>query len=219
MTSTSIVLANTSNMHLGLSDGKSLFSNVRIKAALDFCGSIGNVVIALNHEARIAEFAYGKPSNCHLKFLPGTEGALATLGMVMDLIPDTGNIIVVPTNASISEGVEEFIEFMTEARADVGMAVIESNSEELSYIREVDGKVLEIHEKEVVGNLACAGVYFFSSKQLLLECIHWTLLNDVRKNGLLYIAPAMNYCITRGMRVIPFPIKPEGYSRSFEQNG
>ncbi|CAN2170777.1 hypothetical protein MCEMRE182_00044 [Candidatus Nanopelagicaceae bacterium] len=219
MTSTSIVLANTSNRQLGLSNGTSLFSNVRIRTALDFCGPAGKVLIALNHEADVTEFTAGKPSNCYLKFLPETEGALATLGLVLDLIPDVGNIVVVPTNASISEGVEEFIEFMTDARADVGMAVIESNSEELSYIREVDGKVLEIHEKEVVGNLACAGVYFFSSKQLLLECIHWTLLNDVRKNGLLYIAPAMNYCITKGMRVIPFPIKSEGYSRSFEQNG
>jgi hypothetical protein len=96
---------------------------------------------------------------------------------------------------------------------NLGMAVINSTSKELSYVSEVGGVIVEIHEKEVVGSLACSGIYVFSSKEVLLKCIHWSLLNDVRKNGLLYIAPAINYCITKGLRVIPFPVRQDGYER------
>jgi hypothetical protein len=213
MTTTAVVLANITRNMLQLSKSSSLFENRHIQLAINFCGTAENIIIALNQENDQCEYESLRPHNCTIKFLPETEGALATIGLTLDLIPEIGNIVVVPTNAYISEKISDFVNFMKDKQADVGMAVIQSNSEELSYISEVGGIVVEIHEKEVVGSLACAGIYFFSSKKILLECIHWTLLNDVRKNGLLYIAPAMNYCITKGMRVIPFPVRLDGYER------
>lgn len=213
MTTTAIVLANLSPESLGLSKLDSIFTNKFIHHAIDFCGDCDNVVIALRHDLDFSRDEDQLPSNCSVKLLPETQGALATVGLILDLIPESGNIVIVPTNASISEDMSDFVDFMEKNEAAVGMAVIKSSSEELSYVREVGGNIVEIHEKEVVGNLACAGIYFFSSKKLLLECIHWTLLNDVRKNGLLYIAPAMNYCLTKGLRVIPFPVNPAGYER------
>jgi NDP-sugar pyrophosphorylase family protein len=213
MKSTAVVLANIPLGKLGLTEDASLLDNKYIKIALNFCGSATKVVFAMNKDDAQVGYESQLPANYSIKFLPETEGALATIGLTLDLLPEDGNIVIVPTNASISENLNDFVNFMTENEADVGMAVIQSNSQELSYVREVEGFVVEIHEKEVVGNLACAGIYFFSSKKLLLECIHWTLINDVRKNGLLYIAPSMNYCITRGMRVIPFQVDPKGYNR------
>lgn len=213
MTTTAVILANISPKRLGFSKSVSLFESRFIRLAMDFCGNSTNIIIALNKSSDDSGYVSEVPPNCTMKYLPETQGALATVGLVLDLIPETGSIVLVPTNASIAEGVSDFVDFMKNNQADVGMAVIRSNSEELSYISEVGGIVVEIHEKEVVGSLACAGIYFFSSKNILLECIRWTLLNDVRKNGLFFIAPAMNYCITKGMRVVPFPVDPRGYVR------
>lgn len=213
MTTTAVILANVPPNYLGISNSASLIDSRFIRSAMKFCGGSENVVIALNKESNESNEVIHKLPSCIVKYLPETQGALASVGLILDLLPESGNIAIVPTNATISENMTDFVEFMTNANADVGMAVIQSRSPELSYVSEVDGVVVEIHEKEVVGNLACAGIYYFSSKQVLIDCIHWTLINDVRKNGLFYIAPSMNYCITKGLRVIPFPINPEGYER------
>jgi hypothetical protein len=213
MTTTAIVLANIPSSRLGISNHSSVFDNRFIRLALDYCSDSNNVVLALSKDLIQSEHEREKPKNCTVKFLPETQGALATVGLVLDLIPEVGNIVIVPTNASISETLYDFVDFMVKKHAAVGMAVINSTSKELSYVSEVGGVIVEIHEKEVVGSLACSGIYFFSSKEVLLKCIHWSLLNDVRKNGLLYIAPAINYCITKGLRVIPFPVRQDGYER------
>lgn len=211
---TSLILANISPSRLGVVEGNDLTKNPRFAKALSFASGSAQTIIALNSSLLEMNLNLPSDSNVLVKYLPETQGALATVGLLLDEIPEDAPVVIVPINSQISEHIEDLVSFMTSRSAAVGITVIESSSAELSYVREVNGKVIEIHEKEVVGKLGITGHYYFSNKQLIVDCLHWALLNDIRKNGLLYIAPSLNYCITKGFNVIPLNVSHEGYKRN-----
>ena len=210
---TSLVLANVSTSKLRVVEGSDLSENLLLSKALDYVRGSSKSIIALSNTLLELNLKLPSEPNVLIKYLPNTQGALATIGLLLDAIPENLPVVVVPINSQISESLENFILFMSAHSAAVGMAVIESSSGDLSYVREVNGKVIEIHEKEVVGKLGITGHYYFANKQLIADCLHWALLNDIRKNGLLYIAPSMNYCITKGLNVIPLKVSQQGYKR------
>ena len=209
----SLVLANVSPSKLRVVEGSGLSENFLLSKALSYVRGSSNSIIALSNSLLDLNLKLPSEPNVLIRYLPNTQGALATIGLLLDAIPENFPVVVVPINSQISESIEDFILFMSAQSAAVGMAVIESSSDELSYVREVNGKVIEIHEKEVVGKLGITGHYYFANKQLIADCLHWALLNDIRKDGLLYIAPSMNYCITKGLNVIPLRVSQQGYKR------
>ncbi len=206
-----LILANIDPKELGLRDHIGIMTNVLISRAVEYSKSALKVVVGLNNSLNNFKTESVDVDDIKVKFLPKTKGALASLGLLLDQIPDDLPVIVVPTNAWIEEPLYMFLSEMISQDADAGVAVIKSNSPDLSYVRYVDSKIVEIHEKEVVGNFAITGHFFFRNKKVILDCLDWTLLNNINKNGLLYIAPSLNYSITKGMNVCSFTADFQNY--------
>lgn len=206
-----LILANINPQEIGLRDHTEIETNEFISRAINYSKGAISVVVGLNNSLNNSKTEAMGMGDLKVKFLPNTKGALASLGLLLDQIPDDLPIVIVPTNAWIKEPLQVFLDEMISQDADAGMAVIKSNSPDLSYVRYVDSKIVEIHEKEVVGDFAITGHFFFRDKGVVLDCLDWTLLNNINKDGLLYIAPSLNYSITKGMKVCSFTADFENY--------
>ena len=216
---TSVILANQHSSLIGIESVSDIATNLFLLKSIEYANDSAKVVLGLNQKfSRDAAISL-ELQGISTKYLPDTRGALATIGLLLDLIPEDKPIAIIPTNAWIIESLNTFISAMQAEDAEVGIAVIPSTSPELSYVRMVGEKIVEIHEKEVVGDFALSGHYYFSRKQLLIDCLDWALLNNINKDGLLYIAPSLNYCITQSIRISSFPSNPKFYQRQSHLKG
>jgi len=128
-----------------------------------------------------------------------TRGALASALLPIDLLNDSDPIVLVPTNSvTDSKSLEVFLKSMSDSRVAAGIMLIDSTDPHYSYARVYEGKVIEIIEKVIVGNLATTGVYFFRDKQVLKECARWAFVNNQSTDNKFYIAPSLNYVLSAG---------------------
>lgn len=128
-----------------------------------------------------------------------TLGALASALLPIDSLNDSDPIVLVPTNSvTDSKSLEDFLKSMGDSRVAAGIMLIESTDPHYSYARVYEGRVIEILEKVIVGNLATTGVYFFRDKQILKECARWAFVNNQNTDGKFYIAPSLNFVLSAG---------------------
>jgi hypothetical protein len=82
--------------------------------------------------------------------------------------------------------------------------VFSSDSPDYSYLKIVDGVVIEAAEKVVISNHASAGVYAFAGADLFLAAAVHSLQNSdtVTFNGNFFICPMVNGVIALGRRVL-----------------
>lgn len=131
-----------------------------------------------------------------------TRGALATAMLAVDFMSMDNPIVLIPTNSHLERDV--FLDFLDQMiRADyfAGTMCVRSSNPRFSYIRVHDEKVIEVVEKKVVGNLATTGIFFFRSKEILLESARWAFVNNQTTNSNFYIAPCLNYAISKGLEI------------------
>lgn len=214
-----VVLANTKFLENQSPREHQILEHFLIESALKSVHGASCKILGINKYYNRDEIAAFKVGGVSIKYVPITKGALATLGLMLDLIPSETPIVIVPINASISEPMHEFVNKMVAEDADAGVAVIRSNSPDLSYVRYVNSKIAEIHEKEVVGQFAISGHYYFKNKGIIIDCLNWAMLNNITKNNLLYIAPSLNYIITKGKKLASFEANPQKYVHLNQEEG
>ena len=126
-------------------------------------------------------------------------GPAATASKSFDLIPNNNPCIVVNS--------DQFIWF--EIPKDFGskelafLPVYAEYSGKSSYVRiDPQGNVLEVREKQLISQIASAGVYGFSSKQMFVDALQWVFDNGIMRKGEYYIGPAFNHLIETGVETI-----------------
>jgi len=213
MTSDFFVLipANVLSSNTDLNKVSEVYKNEDFIRTLAYCQDAKGIVLGLNKSLNGGAAGLEEFEGMNVKFLPPTKGALATIGLLLDLIPEETPIFVVPTNSFIKESLQEFHVAMDFTDAHVGMALVNSIEPELSYVRMINDKIVEIHEKEVVSDLAISGHFYFKNKSIIRDCLNWAMLNNINKDGLFYIAPSLNFCITKGMNVASFHVDSANY--------
>ena len=213
MTSDFFILIPANDVHGNVSINNlfELYNDRDFTQILSYCQDAKGTVLGLNKSFNDDAPGQREFNGISVKFLPHTKGALATVGLLLDLIPEDTPIFVVPTNSFIKESLQEFRDAMEITNADVGLALVKSVEPELSYVRMINDKIVEIHEKEVVSDLAISGHFYFKNKSIIRDCLNWALLNNINKNGLFYIAPSLNFCVTKGMKVTSFHVDSANY--------
>lgn len=143
-----------------------------------------------------------------------TQGALisALIGLKecdlsIPLFIAPGDALISPTRYS------EFRNKCLNSDTDFSIVVFESDNPNYSYIRTLEGKLVEVCEKKVISSQATAGIFYFKSAQLFLECAEWSIMNNFRTRGLFYFAPALNYAVVTGLRLNLFQIEESEYYR------
>jgi dTDP-glucose pyrophosphorylase len=131
-----------------------------------------------------------------------TAGAIASALLPYDRIDDSSAIALVPTNSLVAhDSLLEFMQAMLSSEHDAGVLLVESQNPNFSYVRMLEGKIIEFVEKKVVGSFATTGVFFFRNKDVLLNCARWALVNNQSTNNQYYVAPSLNYLLTSGRSI------------------
>lgn len=175
------------------------------------------IVVSSNHFNKLPKLL--QLNNTEIKVLKfKTQGALISLGMVLDEIPKGIPILVAPGDALIDLDLNAFLEKMSKQDVSVGMAVFKSSKNVYSYLRVVNETIIELVEKEVKGSLATSGLYFFKEKEVILRCVEWAVLNGVKVNNQYYLSTSINKLITDGERIGIFEIDEDCYYRFSTRN-
>jgi dTDP-glucose pyrophosphorylase len=131
-----------------------------------------------------------------------TRGALATALLTVDFMLVNEAIVLIPTNSHLKKEVfVEFLDQMIKDKKSAGTMCVRSNNPLFSYIRVFDEKVIEVVEKTVVGDLATTGIFFFRDRGILVESAKWSFVNNQTTNSNFYIAPCLNYAISKGLDI------------------
>jgi len=136
-----------------------------------------------------------------LSIAPQTpEGPAASVALAAEQIDRTEAMAVVVN-------VDQYIQFAIPSPAGdepyAFMPIYAEFSSKSSYVSIEDGLITRVVEKQNISNLASAGIYGFSSTQLLNEALEAQFNHGERIKGEHYVGPAMNFLIEKGVPVIP----------------
>jgi hypothetical protein len=187
------------------SDRKGLDNrHIFLKAALAFPVGTSQFLVT-NNQRLILENLGLLPAESSIEIVnPGrrTAGAIASALLPFDRIEDSSAVALIPTNSLVAhESLFEFMQEMLSSEHDAGVLLVESQNPNFSYVRMFDSKIIEFVEKNVVGNFATTGVFFFRNKDTLLNCARWALVNNQTTNNQYYVAPSLNYLLTSGRSI------------------
>lgn len=105
-------------------------------------------------------------------------------------------------------------DFLTTIRSDPDTAyipTISSINPSFSYIREVNGTIVEVREKKQISTTATMGYYHWAKTRDFFIDAEVMIKNDLRDNNEFYMAPVYNFTIQRGRPVKRFDLGEKRY--------
>lgn len=145
----------------------------------------------------LAETLAGKGEIVALKETP--PGATASALAARELLDVDEPLLIGNCDQFIDWDINDFLR---EARDwDASTIVFESGNPHHSYIAAEGDRVVDVREKEVISNLACGGIYYYSASSLFIKGAEAQISTDTKTNGEFYISPIFNELITEGKRV------------------
>jgi hypothetical protein len=123
-------------------------------------------------------------------------------------------IFITPGDALVTE--EEYREFCfqsLQSNSEISLMVFDSQNPKFSYIRMRDEKLVEVCEKKVISSKATAGIFYFKTAHLFIECAEWAIMNNIQTKGLFFLAPSLNYAVVKGLNPTLFQIDESDYYR------
>lgn len=143
-----------------------------------------------------------------------TRGALITALLALNNEALGKPLFIVPGDSLIAkEKYERFVADSLDSGSDISLVVFESDKQNYSYVRHKENKVVEVCEKKVISSNATAGVFYFVSAKIFLECAEWAITNNLITNGNYYIAPCLNYAVIHNRKILLFKIAEMEYFR------
>jgi bifunctional N-acetylglucosamine-1-phosphate-uridyltransferase/glucosamine-1-phosphate-acetyltransferase GlmU-like protein len=196
--SVAIILANSSDL-----EGKeSLEILDNLSSAIESVSFVGRVILVASEfvNETLVKGGMNFSHSFTLIKVPTTRGALATLCLGIHAAGDTNDLLVVPVNCLVEKSaIEKFLNHVQSNVNEIGILAINSTDPIYSYARVTQsGKIIEIIEKRVTGDLALSGIFYFRSAKSLLACATWSFKNNLSTKGQFYIAPSLNYFIAKG---------------------
>jgi len=130
------------------------------------------------------------------------KGALVSALFALET-PDPGlPLLVTSGDSEVAGGIAHYVALFLQSGAACGTLVFRSSNPRWSYVSvDEEGGVLQVAEKEVIGQFASTGAYFFSSRDLFLEAAEWVLMNEATLNGQFYTSTTLNYALAQGLDV------------------
>lgn len=127
-----------------------------------------------------------------------TEGTVKTMFEVEHMIGRDDPMMLVNCDQLIP-GFEPD-DFMSKA-ADCSVVTTTNDSPKHSYVKEENGLITEVAEKQVISNQAVAGIYFYRKAKYFFDHAHAMVDKDIRVNGEFYVSPVFNEIIQAGLTV------------------
>lgn len=122
-----------------------------------------------------------------------TEGAACTTLMALPYINTANPLVIANCDQYLEWDFDDFIEKSKDR--DGSLVVFNSTNPHHSYAKVKKGKVVEVAEKKVISDKACAGIYYFRHGSGYIDSAVMMIAKNIRTNNEFYIAPAYNELI------------------------
>ena len=128
-----------------------------------------------------------------------TEGTLQTILKAEEFIQDC-ELILANCDQKIIFDVDSFISQCEQL--DGGLITFTSTNPHHSYVQvNKDELVTNIIEKEVISNVAVAGVYYFKNASTFIEASKEVIKSNIRQKGEFYVSSALKLMIDKGLKL------------------
>ena len=133
-----------------------------------------------------------------------TEGAASTTLFAMKQINNDVPLVI----ANCDQYLEwDFDDYINKAKAaDGSLVVFNSTNPHHSYALVKKKVVVQVAEKVVISDKACAGIYYYKSGKDYIDSVVQMIAKNIRTNNEFYIAPAYNELIADGKNVSVYEI-------------
>lgn len=133
-----------------------------------------------------------------------TEGAACTTLMALKEINNDSPLIIANCDQYLEWDFDDYVEKAT--GTDGCVVVFNSTNPHHSYAKVKQHRVVEVAEKVVISDKACAGIYYYSKGSNYVESVVMMIAKNIRTNNEFYIAPAYNELIETGGLVTVYEI-------------
>lgn len=133
-----------------------------------------------------------------------TEGAACTTLMAMKYINDDTPLVIANCDQYLEWDFDDFIS--KSSQYDGSLAVFNSTNPHHSYALVRNGLVVEVAEKVVISDKACAGIYYCSTGKDYIYSVVQMIAKNIRTNNEFYVAPTYNEMLLEGKRLTVYEI-------------
>jgi dTDP-glucose pyrophosphorylase len=151
------------------------------------------------------------PGSTIIKLKNDTKGGLCSVLMAIDNIKQDDSLLILNGDQLIDFDFNKILTYWSNLNVDAGLVIFKSVHPRWSYVRVIDGKVVQTAEKNPISSNAIAGVYYFNNAATFFKSAFTTIKNDVQLDGKYYISPVINDLVLNNKTIIPFQIDNSEY--------
>jgi NDP-sugar pyrophosphorylase family protein len=145
---------------------------------------------------------------CRLVTTPRpTAGALCSVLLGLEHLPDEGELLVANADQYVGVRIDDFLGEARRGRWDGYVMTFPNTHPRWSYVREEDGEVVAVAEKQPISRSATVGIYYFRRGASFISGAERMLVKNVSVSGEFYVSPVYNELILAGKRVGTYPIR------------
>jgi NDP-sugar pyrophosphorylase family protein len=133
-----------------------------------------------------------------------TEGAASTTLMAMKFINNDIPLVIANCDQYLEWDFDDFIS--KSKQYDGCLAVFNSTNPHHSYALVRDGLIMEVAEKVVISDKACAGIYYYNVGSDYVYSAVQMIVKNIRTNNEFYVAPTYNEMLREGKRLTVYEI-------------
>lgn len=133
-----------------------------------------------------------------------TEGAACTTLMALKNINNELPLVIANCDQYLEWDFDDFISKASDY--DGSTVVFNSTNPHHSYAFVKKGLIVEVAEKVVISDKACAGIYYYAKGKDYIESVIMMIAKNIRTNNEFYIAPAYNEMISDGKRLTVYEV-------------
>jgi dTDP-glucose pyrophosphorylase len=135
------------------------------------------------------------------------NGSALTLFELRDIVSLSDPILFVNSDFTMDWNSNSFMDFIQDSKCDSCLVTYKSNLPKHSYCTVKNGIVTNIVEKEVISDIAIAGIYYWSNANILMRSIDSMVKKQINYNGVYYISLSFNELIEKKYKIVTYPIK------------
>lgn len=138
-----------------------------------------------------------------VSFVPldeSTSGQADTVFRARDFIDCEDPLLVFNCDTFVKFDMDAFM--ATSMECDGAIQCFPSDSPLYSYVREEDGRIVEVAEKKVISGHATTGLYFFTKGSDFIRAFLQLIESMETVNGEYYVAPCYAFMIREGKKIV-----------------
>ena len=135
-----------------------------------------------------------------------TEGAACTTLLAKEYFDNENPLLIANSDQFIEWDSQNFFYTCSE-KLDGLILTFESTHPKWSFVREKEGRIVEIAEKKPISNTATVGIYFWKRGSDYVKYAENMITEGKRVNGEFYVAPVYNEAIEDGLIIKKFNIE------------